>query len=165
MIMNNFMQFKVPQNTEKYQWTEHSKHKMRQYGLSPQRILRVVRNPKRTEEGIVEKTIAVMQPTSMKTNKEGKRTWSQEIWVMYQLRGSGTSSKLQKTRNKQIQNSKFQKTNKNSQIQKLIENSKFKIQNSANRKIRIISAWRYPGISPKNEPIPEDIIREIENIL
>lgn len=31
------------------------------------------------------------------------------------------------------------------------------------KKIKIISAWRYPGISPKNEgaPIPEDIIKEL----
>lgn len=31
-----------------------------------------------------------------------------------------------------------------------------------NKKIRIISAWRYPGISPKRElPIPEDILEEL----
>jgi len=30
-------------------------------------------------------------------------------------------------------------------------------------KIRIISAWRYPGISPEGPPpIPEDIIRELK---
>ena len=28
--------------------------------------------------------------------------------------------------------------------------------------IKIISAWRYPGVSPKNNPIPDDILREIE---
>lgn len=35
------------------------------------------------------------------------------------------------------------------------------------RKIRIISAWRYPGISPKGReiPIPEDVLSELEKIL
>jgi len=34
-------------------------------------------------------------------------------------------------------------------------------------KIRIISAWRYPGISPKGQPppIPEDILEELKNII
>ncbi len=27
---------------------------------------------------------------------------------------------------------------------------------------RIISAWRYPGMSPKGSPIPEEILRELE---
>ena len=29
--------------------------------------------------------------------------------------------------------------------------------------IRIISAWRYPGMSPKGNPIPEEIWRELED--
>ncbi len=29
--------------------------------------------------------------------------------------------------------------------------------------LRIISAWRYPGISPKRSPIPEEIWQELEN--
>ncbi len=35
------------------------------------------------------------------------------------------------------------------------------------RKMRIISAWRYPGVSPKGKdiPVPEDILSELENIL
>ena len=33
-------------------------------------------------------------------------------------------------------------------------------------KIKIISAWRYPGVSPIHEPppIPEDILAELKNI-
>lgn len=30
----------------------------------------------------------------------------------------------------------------------------------ANRK-KIISAWRYPGVSPKRDPIPSDILQEL----
>lgn len=126
------MQFKIPKS-DKYQWTQHSLFKMRQYGLSPQRVIRVIRNPERTEEGIVPKTIAVMQPSSIK-NKNGKKFWSQEIWAMYQNRSGGVPHPTL------------------SQIGRgILEN-----------KIKIISAWRYPGVSPKNNPIPEEILRELE---
>ena len=121
------MQFKIPKNTEKYEWTQHAAYKMKQYGLTAQRILRVVKNPQRTEEGIVKNTIAVMQPASLRT-KDGKRVWSQEIWAMYQIKGKS-------------------------------KNEKGKTFGMA--KIRLISAWRYPGVSPKRDPIPEEILREL----
>jgi hypothetical protein len=133
------MQFKDTKNTEKYEWTQHAVFKMKQYGLTAQRILRVVKNPQRTEEGIVKNTIAVMQPTSLRT-KDGKRVWSQEIWAMYQLRSRGAISKSQFPISKKIPNSKT----------------------ISNHKLRIISAWRYPGVSPKRDPIPEDILQELE---
>ncbi|HFC36266.1 MAG TPA: hypothetical protein ENJ49_01170, partial [Candidatus Moranbacteria bacterium] len=79
------MQFKRPKNTEKYYWTRHSIGKMMQYGLSAQRIVRVIRAPERVVEGVAKNTIAVMQPSSVRRDKNGKRTWSQEIWVMYQI--------------------------------------------------------------------------------
>ncbi|MFA5871738.1 MAG: hypothetical protein WC858_03355 [Parcubacteria group bacterium] len=147
------MRFKIPKNTEKYEWTQHAAYKMKQYGLTAQRILRVVKNPKRTEEGIVKNTIAVMQPastrfvrlpaspnqgestrggpTSLRT-KEGKRVWSSEIWAMYE---------------------------------KKVKGQKSKVKSFETPKIRIISAWRYPGVSPKRDPIPEDILRELESML
>lgn len=122
------MQFKVPKNTEKYEWTQHAIGKMKQYGLTAQRILRVVKNPQRVEEGIVKNTIAVMQPASTRM-KNRKRTWSSEIWAMYQVKP--------KTKN---------------QGPKIF----------GSQKIRLISAWRYPGISPKRDPIPDDILRELD---
>ncbi|MFA6973273.1 MAG: hypothetical protein WC238_00845 [Parcubacteria group bacterium] len=130
------MNFKVPKNTEKYEWTKHSLMKMQHYGLTAQRVLRVINAPARKEEGVVEKTIAVMQPTSVST-KEGKRVWTSEIWAMYQIRGSrnvkrGSQDKILKTIGK--------------------------------KPIKIISAWRYPGVSPKNNPIPEEIIREMADL-
>jgi len=122
------MQLKIPKNTEKYEWTQHAVFKMKQYGLTAQRILRVVKNPQRVEEGIVKNTIAVMQPASLRT-KDGKRVWSQEIWAMYQIKGKSKNEK-----------------------------GKF----IGPPKIRLISAWRYPGVSPKRDPIPDDILRELE---
>ncbi len=42
-----------------------------------------------------------------------------------------------------------------------------KMKNGKLRKIRMISAWRYPGISPKREPppIPKDILEELKSII
>jgi hypothetical protein len=125
------MQSKAPKNTEKYEWTQHAVFKMKQYGLTAQRVLRVVKNPQRVEEGIVKNTIAVMQPTSMRT-KEGKRVWRSEIWAMHQRK---------------------------------VKSEKLKVKSFGFNKIRIISAWRYPGVSPKRDPIPEDILRELDSML
>lgn len=107
------MQFRSPKNTEWFSWTKHSIEKMRYYGLSEQRVKRVLRNPDRVEEGIVPLTIAIMQST-------GSKKRPQEIWAMFTFLKSG--------------------------------------------KKRIISAWRYPGKSPKGKeiPIPEEIRSELK---
>ena len=77
-------------------WTRHAKNKMVFYRLSEQRVLRVLHTPRRTEEGVAPKTIAMMQPSTVRTaagrpdvGKENggparKEIWSQEIWVMVQ---------------------------------------------------------------------------------
>jgi hypothetical protein len=125
---------KVPKNTGKYYWTEHVKFKMRFYGLSEQKVLGVISNPKRKEEGIVEKTVAVMKPVSPKV-VDGKEVWKQEVWVMYQTRKAG--------------------------------NFKIQISNDKNKvsfRYKIISAWRYPGVSPQKNPIPEEILWELSEI-
>jgi len=31
--------------------------------------------------------------------------------------------------------------------------------------IRVVTAWRYPGVSPKRDPIPSDVLREIASLL
>lgn len=71
------MKFKLLKDDEKYSWTAHVFMKMQQYGISPSRIKRIIRYPKRTEKGIAPNTIAVMQPAGTKKY--------QEIWVMYKL--------------------------------------------------------------------------------
>jgi len=138
------MILKIPKS-DKYEWTQHSIYKMRQYGLSAQRVVRVIRNSERTEEGIVKNTIAVMQPSSTRI-KNGKKSWSQEIWAMYQARRAG--------------NYKFQISNSKNSHPTLSQNGRGGLG-----KIRIISAWRYPGVSPKNNPIPEEILEEIIKVL
>ena len=117
-------------------WTHHSKDKMRFYKLSEQRVRRVLHSPKRVEEGIAPDTMALMQPTSIKSSyaisasnirsspgrAESKReeNWTQEIWVMVQDKGM---------------------------------------------KRKIISAWRYPGKTKPGEPLPRAILFEIEEAL
>lgn len=122
---------------EKYEWTKHAQFKMRQYGLSEQRIKRVIRYPYRSEEGVLEKAIAVMQPASLRREKNGKQTWGQEIWAMYKL-----VSKKRANHKSQIPNYKL-----------------------SGKTIRIITAWRYPGVSPKRDPIPQEILAEIQSLL
>jgi len=104
------MFFKEPKNTKEVYWTRHIKEKMRYYGLGEGRLRRILRVPKRREDGIAPETIALMQNAGTK-----KPT---EIWLMYQLVG---------------------------------------------KKKKMISAWRYPGISPEGKqiPIPENIIEEL----
>lgn len=55
-------------------WTMHSRDKMRQYRLSEGRVRRILNAPHRTEEGIAEGTIAMMQRST------GKSPY--ELWVM-----------------------------------------------------------------------------------
>lgn len=116
--------------TGRYHFTLHSEYKMREYHLSRQRVIRIIRSPRRTETGIVENTVAVMQPASTKRTN-GKETWTQELWVMYKVLGQGklTKSKLEQALNQS--------------------------------ELKIISAWRYPGVSPERDPIPSDILQEI----
>ena len=115
-----------------YVFTAHSQYKMQQYGLSEQKVKSVMRNPRRREEGIVPNTVAVMQPPSVKRDALGKETWAQEIWVMFQLRPA------------------------------IGQAGAPGLSSLGTSRYRIISAWRYPGVSPKRNPIPAEILREIE---
>ena len=65
----------------------------------------------------------------------------QEIWVMYKLISKVKSQK-----------SKIGKKN--------IENFRL-----PEKKIKVITAWRYPGKSPERDPIPSDVLSEIRGLL
>jgi len=115
--------------TENLIWTQHSLHKLRQYNLSVSRIKRVLRHPKRKEVGVAPDTVAVMQPA-------GTPKHPYEIWAMYQqkLKVKSEKSRLRQGFGGQV-----------------------KVKNDG--RITIISAWRYPGVSPIHEPppIPEEV--------
>ncbi len=115
----NFVSRSARNKESLFVWTKHSQAKMRQYMLSENRVKRVIRNPKRVEEGIAPKTLASMQ-------KAGSKKHPYEIWVMYQL------------------------------------------VSERGRRIKVISAWKYPGITKPGDPIPippdifEEIIKDLE---
>lgn len=139
--------FKIPKSDSKYHWTNHVTRKMVFYGLSPDRVKRIIRNPKRIEKGIAENTIAVMSPGS-NINKPS------EIWVMYSLlKKASTLSERSESKGRS-----FGKTLTVSSVEPLRT-----IGQTANRKI-VISAWRYPGVSPigKAIPIPQDILNDLK---
>jgi len=71
----------IPKSDKKYFWTRHCVGKIFQYGIGPNKIKRIINYPDRKEEGIAEKTIAVMRRKSKKDPKKG------EEWVMYQMKG------------------------------------------------------------------------------
>lgn len=115
-------------------WTQHSEIKMRQYGLSKNKLFAILRSPERKEQGIVPGTTAVMRTNKIffkakqVTLKDAWKTQKKapgEIWIMYKDVRSQADGPIRK----------------------------------------IISAWRYPGITKPGEqvPIPKDIRAYIEN--
>lgn len=122
-----------------YYWTDHVRQKMRQYRLSESRVKRVLRFPRRREVGVAENTIAGMQPC-------GTAKKPREIWVMW------TIKKL-KSQNSKI----FIKGGSTSGGKIEIQNSR--LSKHKKQQIVIISAWIYPGVSPRREPppIPDDV--------
>jgi len=141
------MYWKPPKNSNKYYWTGHAKVKMRQYGLSAQRITRVIKSPMRVEEGITGNTIAVMQPQSTKKGENGQKTWTNEIWVMYQV--------------------KKNKSNENAKANTAMDEKTLAFLGALNQNTKqkhIISAWRYPGKTVPGESLPEEILDEIAEV-
>ena len=142
------MQWKEPRNSEKYQWTEHAKLKMKRYGLTGQRVTRVIRRPIRTEESIVGgNVIAVMQPQSIKRDENGEKTWSNEIWAMY---------KIVEKKNKLKESSRIIDDAMVHFLQKVSQDQK---------QICIISAWRYPGKTDPRDHLPDEIMQEIAEVV
>jgi hypothetical protein len=62
-------------------WTNHAEEKRRFYRLSSSRVLRVLRHPKRKENGVAPHTVAAMQSA-------GSKKHPYEIWLMYEIKGS-----------------------------------------------------------------------------
>lgn len=104
---------------KKIHWTEHSKLKMRQYGLSKIKLIQLLSKPERIEEGIAPGTTALMRTNkSFSASPKKYPKHAGETWIMYK-----DSKGMRK----------------------------------------IISAWKYPGISKPGEniPMPEDIKEEL----
>ena len=83
---------------------------MRHYGLSEARVKRIIHTPKRIEEGIAPKTVAMMQSAGSQKNPY-------ELWVMVQ---------------------------------------------DVKDKRKVISAWRYPGVTKVGDALPPEILSELK---
>ena len=132
------MKINLPKNDAKYHWTNHVAGKMVYYGLSADRVKRVMRNPYRSEKGIAPDTIAVMQPGKTTAAVGGKpAVWKEEIWVMYAEKAGPKGKGMMDV-----------------------------MQNFLGKKKVVITAWRYPGKSPIREaiPIPANILEELKSI-
>lgn len=119
-------------------WTEHSKIKMRQYGLSKTKLINLLYKPERKEGGIVPGTTAVM-----KTNRVSRNLPAHKIFFQKSL-----------VDNKR---GKFHYTAKRAPGEVWLMFKDVKDQR------KIISAWRYPGVTKPGDqiPIPEDIRKEL----
>lgn len=73
-------------SSQKIFWTEHAMAKMRQYGLSKSKLLKLLYRPERKEQGIVPETMAVMATNKIFNlgRKDVKvKKVPGEIWLMY----------------------------------------------------------------------------------
>ncbi len=86
---------KPPKNDDKFYWTRHVADKMRYYGISESLIKRIIRYPKRLEEGVAPDTFAGMTPA-------GSAKRPQEIWVMYAKKLKVKSEKLKVSKSRII---------------------------------------------------------------
>lgn len=148
---------------DNYLWTKHSEWKMKQYSLSQQRLKRVVRNPDRIEKSIVPGMVAAMQVAG-----NSKRRY--EVWVMYEVaKNQKSQAKGQdKETATQAPRSETQDLSHLSPAARFREmrRQEFAMRQSmgSGKTLRVISAWKYPGESPKRDPIPVEILEEIQRL-
>ncbi len=60
-----------------------------------------------------------------------------------------------------IASMKVAKTKKRQEIWVMYQPAK----KQGNSKIRIITAWRYPGESPERDPVPKKILKEVKSLI
>jgi len=135
---------------KKLYWTEHSKIKMKQYGLSKQKLLGILYRPERKEQGIVPGTTAVM-----KTNKK----YTSKTVSLFKDKEQGLHPHTRSfSRNFGVGARKAP-----GEIWLMYRDTKESLRQGSGQVRKIISAWRYPGISKPGEeiPIPEDIRQEL----
>jgi hypothetical protein len=144
---------------DNYLWTRHSEWKMKQYALSKQRVKRVVRNPDRIEKSIVPKMVAVMQVAGTSKHRY-------EIWVMYELKLKSKNEKVKIADQKEKKIPSLEQLSPAARFREMRRREFTQKQgNMGNEKsLRIISTWKYPGESPKRDPIPQEILEEIQEI-
>jgi len=132
------MQWNLPKDDKKYSWTRHVVGKMQYYRIAESTVKRIIKFPKRVEKGVAEGTVACMIPRGLK--KKAKPHAVTRL-ARHSFSGGGGGFGAG-------------------------EELWVMYQQKGQRK-HIITAWRYPGVSPVRDviPIPEDILEEIKNLV
>ncbi len=135
-------------------WTHHAEAKMAFYRLSKQRIMRVIHAPKRTEEGVAPKTVAMMQPVSVHTCTE---TVLSDAPQRNAERSRRTPLRF-RTAVRMIEKQGNAKEIWSQEIWVMVQD--------LGKQRKIISAWRYPGMTrPKSEVAMDALRREYREFL
>ena len=123
-------------------WTHHARAKMNFYKLSESRVRRVLNYPKRIEEGVAPKTVAMMQPAVVKI-----------------MAGKPTSLKFKIDRDVVLSDVPYRHAEWSRRTPSVSSPAKeswaqeiwVMVEDSRDRRT-IISAWRYPGkTKPRSE--------------
>ena len=142
---------------EKYIWTNHAREKMRYYRLSESRVSRVIRRPVRMEEGIIEDAIGAMQPAH--SSGQGPSVVAGRH-VHPNMTSEARPNKFGRPASVNI--TAGRSAGRYTEIWVLYVLVKTK---DKTKRIKVITAWRYPGRAPERKPIPPEILREIRGIL
>jgi len=147
---------------------------MQFYRLTESRIKRVIRHPTRVEAGILEDAIACMQPAhgsrrgSVGTagRLAGGARYS-EIWTMYVMLADAVSSPCPSPLTQEGDPTTPLLKEFSSPLSSRTKGGARPHLNSRRygKKIKIITAWRYPGRAPVRNPVPQNIFKEIKNLL
>ena len=136
--------------SKKLLWTAHAREKMGYYRLSEARVKRVLNMPERVETGVAPKTVAMMHPVSIQS------TGTEAVpWQRRGFRGAarGISKNFTQTSANTLDTGKT-KPKWSQEIWVMVQDI------PTGRKI--ISAWRYPGVSKVRDEI-QDIMRSEYN--
>ena len=136
-------------------WTRHAGAKMAFYRLSEQRVMRVIHSPKRIEEGVAPKTVAMMQPASIKTAAARPAFSAYSAAVVSAMKSGKAAADRSVSGNL---GSDAKKETWSQEIWVMVQD--------VGRQRKIISAWRYPGMTkPKGEDAMNALRREYREFL
>ena len=129
-------------------WTRHAREKMHYYRLSEGRVRRVMNMPKRLEVGVAPKTVAMMQPTLLHT-------------MMRASRAKRTKAPLNfRWASRPIAQNHGASTSKESWTEEIW----VMVQDVPTGR-KIISTWRYPGMTKVRGEITEVMRNEYRSYL
>ncbi|OGY99582.1 MAG: hypothetical protein A2945_02970 [Candidatus Liptonbacteria bacterium RIFCSPLOWO2_01_FULL_52_25] len=157
---------------ETLQWTFHARNKMRFYRLSEQRVRQVLHAPKRVEEGVAPKTVAMMQPVSPTYRYVGETGSSSfgKLRVNSAQRSRGTpphsekSGKREETWRQEIWVMVQQAQTNADGTQTGADRQRTSASRQRTSAItKVISAWRYPGRTKPKSDASRDAIKQAYN--